>query len=107
MVYREIPAELITPISIAECFQKDLSDGMVFEISKPNEEQSSWICFDSLAQMQTSNGFVTLRIGDEKTFPSETPLNILRELLQDFLAQRKKKVRNLWERQWAFFLMML
>ncbi len=83
VVYREILADKLTPIGIAEALGNKLNDGAILESGIQHTEAGrySFIAFGSMAALQVRNHEVTVRIGEQTKTSSQPPFTALRELI--------------------------
>ena len=68
-VYREIPADRLTPIGIVENLAEEMADGAVLESGLRHQDAGrfSFIMYDSLAQLSVKDNIVSQRIGSKTT----------------------------------------
>lgn len=84
-VYREITADLLTPIGIVETLKEEMQDGAILESGTRQQEEGrySFISFGSIAQLIVKNKLVIKRIGSTVTNSQTHPFNQLRQLIAD------------------------
>jgi anthranilate synthase component 1 len=82
VVFREILADRVTPISIMESLAEEMKDGAVLESAsqRHNTGRYSFIAFDLEGKLTVKDHQVEEHLGDQITKPQGDPLNILRDL---------------------------
>ncbi len=81
-VYREIPADRLTPVSIVESLGEKMKDGAVLESADRHYDNGrySFIAFGPVAEIRVIDGKVHLRVGEEQQESDLQPLQALRQL---------------------------
>jgi anthranilate synthase component 1 len=86
MVSREIMADRLTPVGVAEQLSDEMREGVILErVSEQDDatEHYSLIAFGVMAQLTAEQGQVRQRIGDQETICCEHPFTVLRKLMAD------------------------
>lgn len=84
-VYREISADRLTPIGIAECLAKELEDGSLLESAIEHQKDSryAYLAFGTLAKITAKNGLVTRSLGTNTIERNTHPFTIVRQVLTE------------------------
>jgi anthranilate synthase component I len=88
-IYREIPADRLTPIQIAENLADLMQDGALFESGR-----YSLLTFGQMGQLTYQNNVVTQKIGAIQSTHTEHPFTLLRQLLKRFACSNQPPIEH-------------
>ena len=89
-VYREIMADRLTPIGVAEQLQAEMRQGTILESGSQHNDDSrySYLAFGLMAQLTAFGHEIKQRIGNKTVEIQADPFQVLRQMQQEFLCEQ-------------------